>query len=157
MSNSIPELILQGLTALDGNYDDNSLQTVSNMVSDCLQKRANSSGNVIWKPGYDISDSGDSLIICLDVPGVEADSININVDDHFLDITGERKKPFEAASRCCGVVYGEFEQRIKMPVSVMDPKRAKVSLNNGVLRITIDKTIEKRTKFSLPISTPSDE
>lgn len=143
---------MQGITALEGKHDDQSLRMVGDMISNYLQQDGASSNNGVWKPAYDISDTDDALVICLDVPGVDENSISIDVDDHYLDISGERNPPFESNSRCCGVLYGEFEQRIKMPVSVLDPNSAQVSLNNGVLRITIDKTLEKRSKFSLRVN-----
>jgi HSP20 family protein len=155
MSTSLPQLILQGIAAMEGKGvpDDGSLELISDTISRYMRTNSANPNNASWKPSYDISDLEDTLVICLDVPGVSEESINIDIDDHFLDISGERHPPFPEGSTCRGVLYGTFEQRIKLPIGVGDPKSATVALNNGVLRISIDKTLEVRKKFRLRVKT----
>jgi HSP20 family protein len=146
---------MQGIAAMEGTGipDDGSLELISDTISRYMRANGATPNTTSWKPSYDISDSDNTLVICLDVPGVSEDSINIDIDDHFLDISGERPPPFEEGSTCRGVLYGTFEQRIKLPIGVGDPNSATVALSHGVLRISIDKTMEVRKKFRLRVNT----
>jgi HSP20 family molecular chaperone IbpA len=55
------------------------------------------------------------------------------------------------------IIYGKFERHINLPISVTNRDSVKISSNNGVLIIVIDKTREGMNRFSLRVPSSSIE
>jgi len=61
-----------------------------------------------------------------------------------------------AVSRTREIIYGKFERKITLPISITQRDSVVVDVKNGVLTILIDKTVESLNKFSIKLS-KSDE
>jgi HSP20 family protein len=93
-----------------------------------------------WAPAVDIQEQDDRYVLLADVPGVEPDSIEINMENGCLSIKGERplSREDEKAYKRLERPRGTFYRRFSMPDSA-DPSRITARSRNGVLEITIQK------------------
>jgi len=95
-----------------------------------------------------------AVVIKAPIAGVKPDDIEISMTENSITIKGARKLEEEVknenyfAQEC---YWGSFSRQISLPEGV-DTERAKASLKNGVLTISIPKTAKSQTKI-LKIST----
>ena len=89
----------------------------------------------------DVAVSQDDLVLTMDVPGFRSDELSIEVEDRYLTVRGERKRPQAADGTTYVHVerpFGAFERRITVPGGV-DPERITASLHDGVLSLIVPK------------------
>lgn len=98
--------------------------------------------NSNWAPAVDIQEQENNFIIYADIPGVDPDVIDIQMEDGVLTIKGERdtlsttdKNTFKRVERRAGSFY----RRFSLPDSA-DVENIKAKSNNGVLELTIAKS-----------------
>jgi HSP20 family protein len=94
-----------------------------------------------WAPSMDVSETKESLVCKVEVPGMEQKDIQISLQENLLTIKGEKKQEKEEkdehvyrAERS----YGAFARVIRLPVSV-DGGKATASFKNGLLTVTLAK------------------
>ncbi len=91
-------------------------------------------------PRVDLVLTEDHVLLLAEVPGISRDSLEVKVDNHYVNLRGGRAEPetFAQATHFYKLesFYGTFQRSIKLPVEV-DAERAQVSLENGVLRILV--------------------
>lgn len=118
---------------------------------DTLQKEMNklldqftpawSSNRVTFLPSAEIDETETEVHLKLEVPGMQADDLDIEVTGEAVTIRGERKsetKTEEKGSFRSEFYYGQFERTIPMPTHV---KKDQVSAEykDGVLSLTMPK------------------
>lgn len=106
-----------------------------------------------WGPAVNLYDDKDSLTIQAELPGMKKDDIQINLQDGFLSISGERKQEqkFENAETYRSERFlGRFHRTISLP-SEVDAEKIKASYNDGVLTVTLPKS-EKAKPKQIPVS-----
>jgi len=94
-----------------------------------------------WSPAVDIYETENELILKADLPEVDLENINVNVENQTLTISGERK--FEAQSDGKGYhrierSYGNFMRSFAVP-NTFDTDKIVASFRNGVLSVTLPK------------------
>ncbi len=94
----------------------------------------------------DMLDMEDSVVIVLEIPGVEKKDIDIQLVGNDLLVKGEKHHgPVEAVTvyHMAERFYGPFQRRIRLPEPV---KQSEISTNldNGLLEIKIKKTKPKQ-------------
>ena len=109
-----------------------------------------STNDIAFVPTVNTREADDAYYIEVDLPGVEKDDININVDDNTLTISGERKMKQEhkdAEFYRVESVYGKFERSFSLPEDA-DTDNIEATHKNGVLEIKIPKVakVEKTPK-----------
>ena len=95
-----------------------------------------------WTPSMDISETKDSLVAKIEVPGLEQEDIQISLQENQLTIKGERKKETgekEERYHRMERMYGSFIRSIRLPVAV-DASKVTASFKNGLLTVTLPKT-----------------
>jgi HSP20 family molecular chaperone IbpA len=87
----------------------------------------------------DVIDREDQIVVYMDVPGLEYESLEIHIEDYVLMVKGETCIQFDSESdeiliqeRDCG----PFKRNIALPVKA-DSANLRSEFNNGVLEITI--------------------
>ena len=97
-----------------------------------------------WTPRIDAFDRGTELVIRLEVAGIDAEDIDITVEDHTLTISGSR----EDMSLSEGdrfhrreIFTGEFKRTLNLP-DALDADEIKAKAENGILEITIPRRAE---------------
>ena len=92
-----------------------------------------------WFPALEVFERDGRLVIRADVPGLNKDQINVEIDDGQLVISGERREEHE--DRRGGIYrtersYGRFYRAIPLPEGVK-AEDATATFANGVLEITV--------------------
>jgi len=89
----------------------------------------------------DVTVSEGDLVLTLDLPGMTADDVSIELADGFLTVRGERPRPElpEGSSWLRSErAFGSFERRIAVPKDV-DADAIMASMDNGVLSLIVPK------------------
>ncbi len=92
-------------------------------------------------PAADVTVGENDLVLTLDLPGLTADDIELEVTDGQLFVRGERKRPELTEGTKWGHserAFGKFERWIKIPDGV-DADSITASIDNGVLSLIVPK------------------
>jgi HSP20 family protein len=95
-----------------------------------------------WAPSMDISETKDSLVAKVEVPGMEQKDIQISLQENLLTIKGEKKQEKEEKDERYHRVersYGTFMRSVRLPVGV-DASKVTATFKNGLLTVTLPKT-----------------
>lgn len=97
-----------------------------------------------WVPRVDIKEEPGRFVIYADLPGIDPDQIDVQMDRGILTIKGERSSESTTETERFSRVerrYGSFHRRFALPDSA-DAEGIAASGRNGVLEITIPKKPE---------------
>jgi HSP20 family protein len=94
-------------------------------------------------PPADVLVTDDDVTVYMDVPGVGADKLEIELENDMLSVRGERPYPYETSDgdrvwRRIERSFGRFEREIRVPRG-LDPEAIEASLVDGVLTLRIPK------------------
>ena len=96
-----------------------------------------------WSPLVDIKEEPDRFVLYADIPGVDPQDIEVQMDKGLLTIKGERTGEVGDTERFSRIErqHGSFHRRFALPDSA-DPEGITASGHNGVLQIVIPKRPE---------------
>lgn len=97
-----------------------------------------------WMPRVDIKEEANQFVLFADIPGVNPEDIEVQMDKGMLTIKGERSEEQVSESENFSRIerrHGSFHRRFALPDSA-DPEGISASGHNGVLQITIPKRPE---------------
>ncbi|MET0962679.1 MAG: Hsp20 family protein [Noviherbaspirillum sp.] len=93
-----------------------------------------------WMPPVEILQRGDRLVICVDLPGISRDSVDVEIQRDRIIVEGERKEEPRPADvpgfRRSERSYGPFHRTVPLPEGV-DPDSAEAAMRDGVLEISL--------------------
>lgn len=94
-----------------------------------------------FEPPCDLMETDDNYNICIDLPGMHAKDVNVEVMGNTVSVWGERK--FERKTEKGGTQYherrlGAFERRIQLPENV-NAEKIQANFDAGVLTLTLPK------------------
>jgi HSP20 family protein len=94
-----------------------------------------------WTPLADISETDDAYLVEVELPGVNKDQVNVDVNDRELVITGEIAEPQEEGRRRRRRARrtGRFEFRTTLPGDI-DPQGVSASISDGILTVRVPKS-----------------
>ena len=101
-----------------------------------------------WSPTVNITETKNKLIVKTELPGVDPKNVNIDITGDVLSIKGEKKEEKEEQDEHFYLMesaYGSFSRSVRLPVEVNEDK-VKANFKNGILKITIPKAKETKTK-----------
>src|SRR5918993_31843 len=101
-----------------------------------------------WAPALDICERKDAYLVTVELPGVEADDLDITLEDGLLTIQGERHFAHDSSEQHFHRVerrYGAFRRAITLPAHVM-AEGIEATVDNGVLQILVPKMEEATPK-----------
>jgi len=104
-------------------------------------RSSSSAATAEWIPPADIAEYADHFILKLDVPGVNAQAIEVTLEHSVLTISGERQKEAAQADvqrTRLERAFGRFHRRFTLPETV-DAASVRATNNNGVLEVIIPK------------------
>jgi HSP20 family protein len=126
-----------------------SLQKEMNRLFDRFMHAGNGgSKGITFKPSLEMEETAEAVHLKLEVPGMEAKDIDVQVAEDSVMITGERREETKTEEK--GMVrsefhYGKFERMIPLPVSVQNDK-VTAEYKNGILSLTLPKSEEEKKK-----------
>ena len=97
-----------------------------------------------WVPNVDMYDREKEVVVEVELPGVDRDSIDVSVQDSILSIRAERKAPKDIpdeAYYCCERPRGTFFRTVQLPAEV-DPQKVEATYADGILRLVLGKKPE---------------
>lgn len=119
---------------------------INRLFDNLLDLGAEEGGGGTWIPNADILETQDSLIVKVELPGVEAANLSLSVHGGNVVIEGEKQRPdipgqseFHVAER----TFGPFRRMIQLGIPV-NTRLAKAVLNSGLLRISFPKVPNRR-------------
>ena len=101
-----------------------------------------------WTPPVDIYEAADSFILKLEVPEVSKESIDIQVEENELTITGERNlQPDTSENQYLRMErgYGTFTRSFSLTKAI-DVSNIKATIKDGILRVELPKKGEVAPK-----------
>jgi HSP20 family protein len=99
----------------------------------------------------DIKENGDHLLVQADLPGIKKEDIHVDLKEHVLKISAERKVENDDAQHLLKErFYGKYERSFRLPESI-DEDKIQANFNDGVLEIKLSKK-EKTTSKTIQIS-----
>jgi HSP20 family protein len=113
-----------------------------------LHAQQGSGQTTAWAPALDISERKDAYLVTVELPGVEADDLEITMEDGLLTIQGERHFAHDSSEQQFHRVerrYGAFRRSITLPAQVQ-AEQIEASFDNGVLQILVPKMEEAKPK-----------
>lgn len=99
-------------------------------------------------PAAEITETPEAVQLKLEIPGMEAKDLNVEVTADSLTINGERKseiKTEEEGFTRTEFRYGKFHRVIPLPVQV-DNNNVTAEYKDGILNLTLPKAEEEKNK-----------
>lgn len=129
--------------------DLNSLQRQLNhlfeedMLPSTLLERS-----LIRVPAAELQETAEAIHLKLEIPGIEAKDVDLQVTEKAVYISGERKS--EAKTEDKGVVrsefqYGKFQRVIPLPARIQNTN-VKAEYKDGILNLTLPKAETEKNK-----------
>jgi HSP20 family protein len=100
------------------------------------------------RPAMDVVENEDNITVRVDLPGLTADDVHVEMEDNVLTIKGEIGDTIEKE----GERYhyrerysGSFQRSLRLP-NTIDANKVDASFNNGVLNIVLPKLPQAQPK-----------
>ncbi len=102
-----------------------------------------------FMPSAEIEETDNEIHLKLEIPGLEAKDLEVQVAEDSVAISGERKSETKTEDK--GVKrsefrYGKFERVIPLPAQIKNDK-AKAEYKNGILTLNLLKSEEHKKKI----------
>ncbi len=93
-------------------------------------------------PAAELSQTDEAIHLKLEIPGIEAKDLDIQVTEQAVYVSGERKSETKTAEK--GLTrsefrYGKFQRVIPLPAKIQNTK-VTAEYKDGILKLTLPKT-----------------
>lgn len=132
-------------------YFDSIHQELNNFLRDTLLTHSfanplNIKKNSIWRPAIEVKQNKENYIVKVQLPGINKDDIEIEIDNDFMTITAEIQEEKEekqedeknARFHTSEFRYGKYQRTISFDQPVKG-ELAEAKYKNGVLKIIVPK------------------
>jgi len=95
----------------------------------------------------DLYEDGKNLIAEMNLPGIDAEKVDVSVEGNYLRITGRREEEKEKKAKqfySKEIRRGSFERALRLPEPVNESK-VTAEYQDGMLRVTLPKLEEKKS------------
>ena len=99
-------------------------------------------------PAIDIVEKEKAFEVTAEIPGLDAENVDVQLSDNVLTIKGEKREEKEEKTKDRYVSerrYGSFRRSLQVPGSV-DANKIEANFRNGVLTVTMPKSPEARKR-----------
>lgn len=99
-------------------------------------------------PAVDIYEDEHSLVLKLEVPGMNDEDLHVSLENSTLSVTGERKFQKEEKEENFHRIerrYGSFNRTFRLPNTV-DTENVDASYDKGILKIALAKRAEAKPR-----------
>jgi HSP20 family protein len=129
---------------------------INRLFESLLRLREGGSSSGAWTPGVDVAEAGDRVIVEVELPGVDPQSIGVTAQGGHLHLVGHKPPDASHAGHGVRVLHderetGDFALAIPITTSV-NTRKAQARLDRGVLRVELPKVPNRRGEsVSVPI------
>jgi len=113
-----------------------------------------------WQPAVDVYEARDRLVLVVEVPGLDPESVRVAFRERAVVVTGARQAPRPGPGvsfHCLERPHGRFERALPIDVPV-DVSRARATLGRGILTVTLPRLRERRGReTAIPIEREEGE
>ena len=103
----------------------------------------------MWSPSVNVEESKEELLLTAELPGMNIDDVEIEVENNILSLRGEKREEREESSdrryhvweRC----YGSFERQFTLPRTVKTDEIS-AQFKDGILHVQMPKAPEAKAK-----------
>ncbi|YAF95047.1 MAG: Hsp20/alpha crystallin family protein [Nodularia sp. CChRGM 3473] len=141
---------LRGLERWDPLQEIDTLQRQMNRLFESLIPTTDGgeSRGLVFVPVAELRETDDAIDLSLELPGLEAKDIDVEVTPDSVVINGERKS--EARTEDQGVIrsefrYGKFQRVIPLPAMVQNDQ-VQAEYKNGILHLSLPKAESEKHK-----------
>ena len=130
-------------------FFDDALDPFSMMAPSLFRNRGLGNVSTLF-PKVDVEETENEIKVTANIPGIDAEKINVEVGDDYLSLSGKIEKEQKSEDKR-GKVYryerefGEFRREFALPARVNKDGIVAKS-KNGVLSITLPKSEEEKKK-----------
>lgn len=128
--------------------------TFSALVDRFFNDTLTRSGGSTFIPKVDIVETPSAFEIQVAVPGLNKEDFNIELNDNYLTVSGERKFSDEKKEKNYHAIethYGSFSRSFALPENV-DASKINAKYNNGILELTLPKDEKKALKQTIKVN-----
>lgn len=126
-----------------------TLQRQMNRLFDELMPTVREAGNgITFVPAAELEETPDAIHLKLEVPGMDAKDLDVQVSADSVSITGERKsetKTEEKGMTRTEFRYGKFQRVIPLPARIQNNK-VQAEYKDGILKLNLPKAEEEKNK-----------
>ena len=134
---------------------DTLRKEMNNLLEQFTSNLPDNGNGLAFMPSAEIDETEKEIHLKIEVPGMQADELDIQVMDDSVSIKGERKsetKTEENGRFRSEFHYGKFERLIPMPSSIAKDQVV-AEYKDGVLNLTLPKTEEtEKESVKIPVS-----
>lgn len=107
----------------------------------------------INKFAVDVTEDEKHIYIYAELPGVSKDKVHLDILNNHITITAEKPISFasEETKLSGDILYGQLERKIKLPLCVTRQETVAARMENGILKICINKFLEEENRFSVNV------
>ena len=105
-------------------------------------------GGSAFLPPADVLVREDGVMVYMDVPGLHADDLELELEQDMLTVRGERRPPWESLEGISARIersFGRFERTLRVTHG-LDPDAIEASLDAGVLQLRLPKPQEHQPR-----------
>ena len=139
-------------------YEMESLQRDMNRMFEALASNNQDSMRQSFMPLAEMEQAEDAIHLKVEVPGMNADDLDVQVTREAVMISGERKsesKSEKNGTRRSEFRYGSFSRTIPLPMPV-DNDRVKGDYHNGILTLELPNLQQENKATKVNISSSSN-
>lgn len=115
-------------------------QQIDRLVDETTRPQRGQNGGRVWRPAVDLFETPDALLLRLDLPAVDRESLDVQLTGDELVVKGERKWEAEDRSTCVHSErpYGQFQRAFRVGIPVQNDS-VDATYKDGVLTVRIPK------------------
>jgi HSP20 family protein len=101
---------------------------------------------LVWAPRVDFAEEEERYVLSAELPGIDPEDVEVQVEGNVLSIRGEKKLERETENERVRISerrYGAFERAFTLPTNA-DPDKITADVRRGVLHLEIEKRPETR-------------
>ncbi len=134
------------------------IQREMNRLFDRFQVPATRENGFAFVPAAELQDTPEAFLLKLEVPGIKAEDLDIQVTGEAISISGERRS--EQTSQDKGMTrtefrYGRFRRVIPLPARIQNDQ-VEANYDNGILNLRLPKAESEKTRvIKVNVANPS--
>ena len=125
-----------------------TLQRQMNHLFDDFYPATSAINGKTFVPAAELHETPEAIHLKLEVPGLDADDLDVQVTAEAVSITGERRaetKTEEKGMTRSEFRYGKFQRVIPLPARVQNDK-VEAKYENGILNLNLPKAEEEKKR-----------